>query len=116
MNKKQWNEYQDTYNKFSELNPNITGNNLTHLLNRLHRYETTLHRISETQCNVEMSEKQEKALELKEIRIENKVKAIANKLGFQVRFNGDPRGGAIRFILPDKSSNNWDEETWGIYW
>ena len=42
--------------------------------------------------------------------------AIADELGFRVVFNGDPRGGAIQFLLPNRESNGWDQETWGIYW
>jgi hypothetical protein len=114
MNKKQWEERQQTIDKFRELT-NI-GAGLDGLVDRLHRYETTLHRISEIQCSVELTEEAEKELEQREEDTENKVKKIAEELGFKVRFNGDPRGGAIRFILPDKSSNGWDRETWGIYW
>lgn len=63
-----------------------------------------------------MNEKQTKRLEDKESRIEQKVKDIAELLRFTVHTQGDPRGGTIRFKLPSKRSNNWDNETWGIYW
>lgn len=85
---------------------------LSGILDTLHRYETALHHLSERECNIGLTEKEQR----REQSIENKVRAIAEDLGFKVNFNGDPRGGAIRFILPTKESNGWDGETWGIYW
>jgi hypothetical protein len=35
---------------------------------------------------------------------------------YGVIFNGDPRGGSIRFVLPSGKSNGMDGKTWGIYW
>jgi hypothetical protein len=35
----------------------------------------------------------------KEVTIQKSVMAIAKELNFKVQFNGDPRGGAIQFIL-----------------
>ena len=57
----------------------------------------------------ERDQRREKALQVK-------VGDIADKYGFGCQFNGDPRGGAIRFILPSGASNGWDGKTWGIYW
>jgi hypothetical protein len=105
----------------------------TRLLDRLHRYETTLSRINENDANGHPRpvkevrdgkwyeydvEDQEWAARdaTKEARIQDKIRAIAVQLGFAVQFNGDPRGGAIRFVLPSGASNNFDGETWGIYW
>jgi hypothetical protein len=105
----------------------------TRLLDTLHRYETTLNRINENDANghprpvkeVRDGKRYEydvedvvwtRADEKKEQRIQSSVREIAEKLGFAVRFNGDPRGGAIRFVLPSGASNNFDGETWGIYW
>ena len=48
--------------------------------------------------------------------LRNRVKKITDQLGFQVKFNQDPRGFAIRFILPSGRYNSWDGETWGINW
>lgn len=129
-------EYNRTFDKFHEsseyFREHRTGLSIQ-ILDRLHRYEATLRRINENDCNghprmktecrdgkmfryeVE-DEKWEQRDRKKEISIQNKVKAIADMLGFKVQFNGDPRSGAIRFILPDAQSNNWDNETWGIYW
>jgi hypothetical protein len=119
MNKRKAEEYSATYNQFSE--ESVWFNSLgysgsTDVLNKLHRYESALHTISEHQCNDDMGEKAYEKMLKREENIAKKVKEIADKLGFKVTFNGDPRGGAIRFILPSGRSNGWDQETWGIYW
>ena len=135
-------EYQRTLEQFldecnegfyRECNQKITRPEMINILNKLHRYETTLHRINENDCNGHPRMKTEyregkmyrfevediawvKRDEKKEISIQNKVKTIADKLGFMVQFNGDPRGGAIQFTLPSKKSNSWNNEVWGIFW
>ena len=106
-------EYTDTFNQLKQEQKTFhTDGQLEDILKKLHYYETALHRLAETRCNRDTTFHEEK----REASIENKVKAIAEQLGFKVKFNGDPRGGAIRFILPSGKSNNWDGKTWGIYW
>jgi len=63
-----------------------------------------------------VSEKELIRIQKRESNIEEKVKLIASVLNFKVSFNGDPRGYAIRFELPDKSYNNFDGLTWCINW
>ena len=120
MNKQQFKERENTISTFiqdSQLKGSMVNvSDVEMLVDRLHRYETTLHRISEIWCNVELNDKQTKRLEEKESRMEQKVKDIAELLRFEVHCQGDPRGGTIRFKLPSGRSNNWDNETWGIYW
>lgn len=120
MNKKQWRERLDTISCFiseaQHAGSMCSVQDIEQFCDLLHRYETTLHRILEIQCSVEMSEKEEKRLSDKEERIEKRVKDIVDLLKFKVQFNGDPRGGAIRFVLPSGRSNGWDQETWEIYW
>lgn len=120
VTKKQWQERQDTITCFiseaQHAGSLCSPRDIEDFCDLLHRYETSLHRIGEIQCSVEMSEKEEKRLSDKEARIEKRVRDIADLLKFKVQFNGDPRGGAIRFILPSGRSNGWDQETWGIYW
>jgi hypothetical protein len=135
--KKQQNDYSDTYNRFAEESAYFSSlpgwDERTALLKKLHRYETTLNRINENDCNghprtvtetkdgktyrydVEDTRWEERDRK-KENIIQAKVRTIAQQLGFGVFFNGDPRGGAIRFILPSHASNNWDQKSWGIYW
>lgn len=134
--KRQMEEYQKIEHKFLDMfydYPEVTGYEIRTLLNKLHRYEVTLSRINENDCNghpktvikfrdgkkyeysienVEWAKRDEK----KEESIKKKVIALLEPLGIKVRFNGDPRGGSIRMILPDNTSNGWDGETWGIYW
>jgi hypothetical protein len=133
MNKQQLREYQNTEERFFIDSPNVDSIRMRVILDRLHRYETTLHRISENECNghprmkVEYRDGKMYRFEVedmrwkerddkKEISIQNKVKAIADELGFVVDFNGDPRGGSIQFTLPSKKSNSWNNEQWGIFW
>jgi len=134
--KQQREEMMRTFARFNFECPMVTGGNagtLIEILEKLHRYETTLRRIADNQSSGWEREVEEirngkkyrygvndpewQARDEKtEKCIEEKVRAIADLLGFKVRFNGDPRGGAIRFILPSGASNGWDGETWGIYW
>jgi hypothetical protein len=120
VSRKQWAERQETINCFiseaQAVGSPLSVSDIENICDKLHRYETSLHRISEIQCCIEMSEKETKRLDEKEERINQKVRDIAELLRFKVRFQGDPRGGAIRFILPSGRSNGWDLETWGIYW
>ena len=116
MNKKQWQERQDTINCFiseaQHVGSMCTPADVEQFCDRLHRYETTLHRINEMMCNEDITEQTEKQKE----SIRQKVRDIADLLKFKVRFNQDPRGRSIRFVLPSGRSNGWDNETWGIYW
>ena len=130
--RKQIEEYQRIESKLSEVTGRHTDE-IRSLLDRLHRYETTLQRINENDCNghprmkteyrdgkmyrfeVE-DEKWEARDRKKEASIQNRAIELLKPYGIEVRFNGDPRGGAIRMLLPDHTSNGWDGETWGIYW
>ena len=131
--KQQAAEYQKIFNKIRETIPQLGYGGTAALLNQLHRYETILHRIAENDCNghprmetecrdgkmyrFEVEDDAWAARDAKhEESIRKKVFAILDPLGIKVQFNGDPRGGAIRFVLPSGASNNWDHETWGIYW
>lgn len=116
MNKKQFEERNQTITQFLFERPLYHYRDMESIVDRLHRYETTLHTINERWCNEEMSDKTTAKLEKHEKSIEDKVRKIAGELEFKVTFQGDPRGGTIRFILPSGRSNNWDGETWGIYW
>ena len=136
LTKKQIEEYQRIEHKFLDMfynYPKITSTEIRSLLNSLHRYEVTLHRIAENDCNghprivtehrdgktyrYEVEDQNWAARdEKKEKSIQSKVIELLKPYGIEVRFNGDPRGGSIRMLLPDHSSNGWDGETWGIYW
>ena len=136
MNAQEKEHYKRIENKFLELfynYPKVDGNKIRIVLDKLHRYETTLHRISENHCNgyprtiteirdgkmyryeVEDQKWAERDAK-KEESIQNKVIELCKQYDIEVKFNGDPRGGAIRMLLPDHTSNNWDQESWGVYW
>ena len=132
MKRQQEEEYQRTKEIFLQ-ESNQSAEIIEVLLKKLHRAETILHHIAENACNgwpksvreyrdgqyyrydvedVEWRVRDER----KEARTKEKVKEIANELGFKVKFNGDPRGAAICFILPSGAHNSWDGETWRIHW
>ena len=134
--KQQMAEYQKIEHKFLELfyqYPKVTGTEIRSILDYLHRCETTLQRINENDCNghprmkIEYRDGKMYRFEVedlkwaerdakKEASIQKKVVELLKPYGIEVRFNGDPRGGSIRMLMPDHSSNGWDNETWGIYW
>jgi len=117
MNKKQQEDYNSTFRRFMEDSQNIFDTSeMTDILNKLHRYETSLHTIAEIWCQENISDSEIKRIEKRETSIENKVKEIAEHLGFKVKFQNDPRGMSIRFILPSGYYNSWDGETWVIDW
>ena len=119
-------ELMRTFARFNYECPLLCNNGnagtLIEVLEKLRKYETALSAINVRQCNgyTEFNETYRKELETKDTtkkaHVEESVKGIADLMGFKVKFNGDPRGGAIRFILPSGASNGWDNETWGIYW
>jgi len=128
--KQQMRNYQDIEYKFCNLFPDM---NVRNVLDKLHRYEATLQRINENDCNghprteteyrdgkmyrFEVEDEEWTARDAKkEMSIQNKVRELLKPFNIEVQFNGDPRGGAIRMLLPDHTSNGWDGETWGIYW
>jgi hypothetical protein len=111
----------------------LTQNEVSNDCDLLHRYEVTLQRINENECNgwprevVERKggnmfrysvtdEAWQARDQQRETRTIKKVNELAAKYGITARINGDPRGGAIRLVLPDGRSNGWDNDTWGIYW
>jgi hypothetical protein len=136
MNKQQKEHYKRIESKFLELfynYPNVDGIKIRIVLDKLHRYEKTLSRINENDCNghpinkveyrdgkmyhyhIEDQDWVERDAK-KEESIKNKVIVLCKQYDIEVKFNGDPRGGAIRMLLPDRTSNNWDQESWGVYW
>ena len=131
--KQQMNEYTGTLNRFLEDAQHIGYSRMIRILDTLHHHETTLHRISENECNghprikTEYRDGKMYRFEVedlawaerdakKETSIQKKVRAIADELHFKVEFNGDPRGGSIQFILPSGRSNSIGGNVWGIFW
>jgi hypothetical protein len=71
-----------------------------------------LNRYNETECNYGLSVRQQARVTNLELRAEE----IAKVLGVGIKFNGDPRGYAIKLMLPSGEYNTWGgkEEGWGI--
>ena len=75
------------------------------IIDRLHRYESTLHTIAERYCNEEMNEIEMARLERKESNTQKKVIELLKTIGVgenKVEFSGDPRGCIISMKLYDE--------------
>lgn len=60
---------------------------------RLLSAATTLHRLSEVSCSVEVSDRETKRMERREASAEARVRSIVSEVpGASVDFQGDPRG------------------------
>lgn len=82
---------------------------------RLHRLETTLHRLAEDECNYPVYD------EAKQERIEKLAeRLIKETLGCDCYTQRDPRGFCIRMYLVGDNGmkwvNTWDGETSGLDW
>jgi len=102
--------YTDTENAIVEA-CGIERGRVRELLPLLRKAESMLTRINEIACGGDLSPQQQRTRD----SYESEARRIAKELGCQVRFNNDPRGAAIRLVLPDGRSNNWDGETWCLY-
>ena len=112
MNKQQQATYSRTLQVFLTESQVKDSAAMSEILFKLHRYETILHRLAEDACERELT-----ASEIRrEENTEDQVNALAALLGFTVEFKSDPRGCAIRFILPSKIYNSWDGESWVLDW
>jgi len=71
-----------------------------------------LNRYNETECTYGLTANQQKRVE----GLEKRVQGICKELGIGVKFNGDPRGYAVKLLLPSKAYNTWggEGEGWGI--
>lgn len=74
---------------------------------------SSLNRLNEMACNMELSNRQEKRQE----NLEDQAIAIIESLGFKGDTHRDPRGDAIMVYLPSGKYNSFDGESYriGIY-
>ena len=115
MNTKQLESYTSTYNIFrAESKKQFGDKELHELLKRLHYLEGRLTRLNERACDD--AKMTEEYYNKTSASLERAVKEAAGEMGFDIRFNGDPRGAAICFVLPSGRYNSWDGETWRIHW
>jgi hypothetical protein len=107
---KRMHEYTDTENAIVEAS-GVERSRVRELLPMLRRCEMQLNKLNEVECSGDLSPAQLRT----RTAYQREAKRDAKELGCSVRFNGDPRGAAIRLLLPDGRSNNWDGETWCMY-
>lgn len=63
-----------------------------------------------------LQDKWDAYIEKRETQIEHRMKQLADSIGCQIKFGGDPRGYTVKVVLPDGRYNTWGgaEEGWGI--
>lgn len=91
--------------------PQLHPANVTDVVN-LFSIADRLHKYAETACNFSLTDRQEKRVDA----LEKRAIAHAAALGVTLKFNGDPRGYAVKVMLPNGDYNTWGgkEEGWGI--
>jgi len=86
------------------------GYAIRHWCFRIMRVSTTLQRLGEELCNIPMSEKQQARHEKKDDQAESLAKRILAEVGMTAVIGGDPRGAAIKIIVPSGKTNDWGQE------
>lgn len=102
---------------------------ITVTCSRIARHAVTLHRISEIECNAAMpwqardgghwTPEQEDWIAQRREQLERRVTRLVEDLPctddgpFIVRFNGDPRGGAVKISAPGESHHALTGKDWG---
>lgn len=76
----------------------------------LMRSEVTLHRLAEEACNRNLTPAEER----RELGIMDRVRTTCLEFGLGVEFNGDPRGSAIKLMLPSGRSNSFVGAVWCV--
>lgn len=100
-------------------NCNVRYSQLADTATRLHIIAPQLHNLAELHCERNLTESEkENRYELRDEATRiltrlNEVPINPNALIFW-EFNSDPRGPSIKLYLPDKTSNSFAGETWGI--
>jgi len=108
ITEKQTRDLIDTFVHFRREGRNVPEHEIITDMIVLRKYETILSQINTRACNGYHSGLSERRDNNRYNAAKTAVESIAAKYGFGVKFNGDPRGGAIRFILPSGASNGWD--------
>jgi hypothetical protein len=115
MNKNDYEKFNNFCHKMSEINnEKLDFMDIENLVKKLHRYETTLHRLAEKDCNYGLSSKDDR----KERSTWQNVRKVIHQISPEiiVRENGDPRGCIIELHLPDKTHNYADGISWRLIW
>ena len=102
--------------------PEVDADDVITALGNLGKLETQLTRLHERQCNGHQDRQGNwdqgaaEADEKREARLRKTLTETLAVLGLQARVNCDPRGYAIRLLLPSGRSNTMDGETWALWW
>ena len=115
--------YGESVLAFRRILPDVAPGELLTLLEEVGKAEVSLSRIHERQCNgyQDWQHKWDQAAadadKKKKARIVEKLTGLLSAHGLGLRVNGDPRGLAVRVLMPDGSSNLWGGEgEWGASW
>lgn len=94
--------------------------NVINMLDYLHRQESTLTRLNEMVCSIEMDEKTEIKVQKRIENAERRAEQFLSDYGIKISTQRDPRGCAVRLHLKDftddKYFNSWDGETTVLCW
>jgi hypothetical protein len=96
--------------------PNVPIDDIGDAVEILGTLEVRFRRLHERQCNGYRNDADEAKDDRLEKRLRQGLARVCATLGLQARINGDPRGCAIRLLLPSGRSNSMDGETWIISW
>ena|SRR5215471_3430341 len=85
-------------------------NELLEMASRLAVIAKRLHHYNETACCRDLTG----AEHLKLCDLTREAESIAKRLKVGVRYNADPRGCALKLLLPSGAANCWDGESYGV--
>lgn len=77
---------------------------------KMRRMARAYRRLQLKACNEGLSDAEEQA----SVEIETSISRLAETLGMDVEFSGDPRGYCVYLKLPTGRSNDWGGRGWGI--
>ena len=84
-----------------------TNNQGVDLARLILRNASTMQRLAERRCSVEMSEAQAKREEAQDAACQARIAKACEPWGIKPNFNGDPRGACVKLILPSGRYNSW---------
>lgn len=93
----------------SKLQREFPDKDVSNIASLILRHGTTYGRIQEIWCSEELTERQEKRLQHKELLLERRITQLCQELdpGCTPLFEGDPRGNTVKILLPSGYSDSW---------
>lgn len=104
----QANEFIKALTREKTISINFEFTNLCEIIHKAKR----LHKLYENACNRELFEKEERETDT----LQEKIRALSKDCGFDIKFNGDPRGFPVKIKHPSEVHNTWGgrEDGWGV--